>query len=67
MKPIELFLGKTKATYHLELWGYRGATIHTGSSSAKGDIDIGELGSCLTELKNESCRQQKVSKVIEVY
>ena len=36
IKPVELFLGKTKATYHLTLRGYRGATVRRGSSSAKG-------------------------------
>ena len=33
----------------------------------RGDTEIGELGSCLTELKNESWGQGRVSKVIEVY
>ena len=31
-----------------------------------GTTKVGELGSCLTESKNESCRQKGLSKVTEV-
>ena len=31
------------------------------------EIDMGKLGSCLTESKNESRKHRGVSKVIEVY
>ena len=30
-------------------------------------VEAGEWGSCLTESKNESCRQRRVLKAIEVY
>ena len=39
----------------------------TGIETRLGGKDTRELGSCLTESKNESHRQWRVSKVIEVY
>ena len=38
-----------------------------GFKNSMFSIDMGELGSCLTESKNESRGQQRVSKAIEVY